>query len=101
MRYDTPVYFCKVTDQGYNYDTGDYDDGHVVEDIRHASVENTRDETLHFVYGEMRENSMTIRLQNHYQKPFDYIRIKNKRYKVDYIRRLRVKQAFVVSEVVS
>ena len=99
MRYDTPVFFCKAQGKTYNYETGDYDTGVVNEVMRHASVENTRADTLHFVYGEMKQDSITIHLQNHYEEPFDHIRIKDKRYKVDYTRRLRVKQAFIVSEV--
>ena len=86
MRYDTPVFFCKAQGKTYNYETGDYDTGVVNEVMRHASVENTRADTLHFVYGEMKQDSITIHLQNHYEE-------------VDYTRRLRVKQAFIVSEV--
>ena len=101
MRYDTPVYFCKQQDKQYNYKTGDYEDGAVTEELRFASVENTRADTLHLVYGELKQGSVTIHLQNHYDKPFDYIRIKDKKYKTDYTRRLRMKQSFIVSEVVA
>ena len=101
MRYDTPVYFCRQTDRSYNYGTGDYEGGTATEELRFASVENTKADTLHLIYGELRQDSVTIHLQNHYDKPFDHIRIRNKKYKADYTRRLRFKQAIVVSEVMA
>ena len=54
---------------------------------------------MHLVYGEIREGSMTIQLQNHYDDAFDHILIGGVKYAVDYSRRLRVKQTFIVSEV--
>ena len=44
--------------------------------------------------------SLTIHLQNHYDRPFDRIRVGNKAYGVDFSRKLRTKQVYVVSEVV-
>ena len=55
---------------------------------------------MQIVYGGIRQGSVTVQLQNHYQKPFDRIRIGNTTYKVDYTRKLRVKQTFILSEVV-
>ena len=43
--------------------------------------------------------SRTIHLQNHYDRPFDRIRVGNKTYGVDFSRKLRTKQVYVVSEV--
>ena len=51
------------------------------------------------VYGQIKQGSLTCHIQNIYQKPFDYIRIGAKRYKVDYSRRLRIKESFILSEV--
>lgn len=99
MRYDTPIYFQRVTPGTYDPATGDYAPETVIETPRQASVMDTRTETLRLVYGEIRQGSLTIHIQNHYQEPFDRVRIGNKVYAVDYRRRLRVKESFVLSEV--
>ena len=99
MRYDTPVYFQKITSGEYDPDTGNYCDDTVAEVARYASVMDTSRETMRLVYGEIRQGSLTIHLQNHYDDLFDRIRVGDRLYTVDYTRRLRVKQVFVVSEV--
>lgn len=99
MRYDTPIYFQRIKSGEYDVKTGDYADDTVVETLRYASVMDTRTETIRFVYGEIRQGSLTVHIQNHYLDTFDRIRIGSKVYSVDYRRRLRVKESFVVSEV--
>lgn len=99
MRYDTPVYFQKITPGEYDPNTGDYGKDTIQETEVYAAVMDTRSEMLRLVYNGPMQGSLTIQLQNHYTDPFDRIRVGNKAYKVDYTRRLRVKQTFVVSEV--
>lgn len=99
MRYDTPIYFQKITSGEYDPDTGDYGKDTIQETEVYASVMDTRSEMLRLVYNGPMQGSLTIQLQNHYTDPFDRIRVGNRIYKVDYTRRLRVKQTFVVSEV--
>lgn len=99
MRYDTPVYFRRILPGAYNTETGDYSADAFEETEVYASVMDTRTETMRLVYGEIRQGSKTIHLQNHYTDPFDQIRIGDKLYAVDYKRTLRVKQGFVLSEV--
>lgn len=99
MRYDTPVYFRRIIHGEYNPGTGDYGNDTVDETQRYASVMDTSRETRRLIYGEIRQGSLTIHLQNHYDDPFDQIRVGNRLYTVDHTRRLRVKQVFVVSEV--
>lgn len=99
MRYDTPIYFQKINQGDYNPDTGNYGPDSITETLRYASVMDTGRETLRLVYGEIRQGSLTIHLQNHYDDPFDRIKVGNRLYAVDYARRLRVKQVFVVSKV--
>ena len=99
MRFDTPIYFQTVEKGAYNHDTGDYDADTITEDEVYASVTDSRAETLNLVYGELKQGCFTVRLQNIYRKPFAYIRIGEKRYRVDYSRKLRLKHIFVVSEV--
>ena len=99
MRYDTPVYFQKITSGKYDPKTGDYADDIVVETLRYASVMNTGEERLKLVYDGPKQGSLTIQLQTHYTEPFDRIRVGKKIYRVDYSRELRTKHVFVVSEV--
>ena len=100
MRFDTPIYFQTVIEEGkYNEETGNYAEDTVTEDEIFASVTNSTTETLKLVYGTIKQGSFTIRLQNIYSKPFNRIKIGEKLYKVDYSRELKVKHIFVVSEV--
>lgn len=99
MRYDIPIYFQKITSGGYDPSTGNYADDAVEETLRYASVMNTGEETMIQVYGTIKQGSLTIQIQNHYTEPFDRIRVGEKVYSVDFIRRLRTKHTFIVSEV--
>ena len=99
MRYDTPIYFQKVTAGAYDETTGDYAEDIVEEDKIYADVTWTGETTINRVYGHIVEGVLTVRLQRHYDKPFDFIRIIDKRYRVDFKRRQRSKETFIVSEV--
>lgn len=103
MRFDTPIYFQRMDAGAYDANTGNYECDNPTEDKRYASVTNTGTETLKLVYGDLRQSSLTVRLQTPYKHPFDRIRIGEgdtaKFYHVDMVRRLRSKQTFVVSEV--
>lgn len=98
MRYDTPVYFQTVKSGRYDPSTGDYEDDVIVEKKSMASVMDTSTKSMQLIYGTVKQGSLTIHIQNHYDGVFDYIRIDKKRYKVDYSRKLRVKHIFVLSE---
>lgn len=99
MRYDTPIYFQKITPGEYNDTTGNYAVDSIEETLRYASVMDTGMQILTLVYGKIRQGSLTIHLQNQYQDSFDRIRIADKLYQVDSVRNLRVKQCMVISEV--
>lgn len=99
MRFDTPVYFQRIIEGAYDPSTGNYGDDEVTEVLRYASVTNSGTETLQLAYGEIRQGSLTMRLQRYYNEPFDRVRIGNKLYRVDMTRRLRNMQGFVISEV--
>ena len=98
MRFDTPVYFQRITSD-YDASTGNYGVSLLTEEMRRASVTDSGAQTLLLVYGELKQGSLTIRLQRPYDAAFDRIRIGNKFYHVDFKRVLRLKQTFVVSEV--
>jgi hypothetical protein len=99
MRYDTPIYFQTIKAGAYDASTGDYGEDIPSEERRDASVTDTGDETLTIIYGKIKQGVKTVRLQNHFDKPFDRIRIGEKAYQVDKARRLRTKHVFIVSEV--
>ena len=99
MRYDKPIYFQRFVQGSYNENTGNYEDDLIVEEMAMASIMDTKTQTMMQVYGQLKQGSLTCHIQNIYQKSFDYIRIGAKRYKVDYSRRLRTKESFILSEV--
>ncbi len=96
MRYDTPVYFQRITAGELDAETHNYGDDTIAEEKRYASVTDSGADTLNLVYGEIKQGSLTIRLQRPYEKEFDRIRIGNKTYRVDFSRKHK---AFVISEV--
>lgn len=99
MRADTPIYFQKTIPGAYDENTGNYGKPTVEEVKKYASVTDSGVETLNLVYGEIRQGTKVVRLNGHYNAPFDHIRIGNKVYRVDMARPLRNKHVFVVSEV--
>lgn len=99
MRYDTPIFFQHIVRGDYNVKTGNYDDEAIPEDKVYASVMDTKSEMIMQIYGKLRQGSLTVHIQNSYNYSFDFIRIGSKRYKVDYRRKLRVKETFILSEV--
>ncbi len=98
MRYDKVVYFVSVS-KTYDTATGDYTAKIVNRAARAASIMDTQADTLKPIYGDIRQGSFTIQLQNHYTDSFDYIEYDGKKYNVDYRRKLRMKETFIVSEV--
>ena len=96
MRYDKPIFFQSITPGEYDPTTGNYGEDTVTEDLKRASVTDTGTETMMLIYGEIKQGSLTVRLQRPYTKPFDKIRVKDKAYRVD---RSRWQRVFVVSEV--
>lgn len=99
MRYDTPICFQLIRQGMYDPKTGDYADSDPVETKVYADVTDLSAESMKLLYGEIKRNSKVIRLQQHYTKTYNRIRIGDKQYGVDDERRLRTKHVLVVSEV--
>lgn len=97
MRFDKEVYFESVQSV-FDENTGNYTDS-VTEVKQYASVTDSGTQTMLLVYGKIKQGSLTIRLQNHFNEPFDRIRIGEKHYSVDMMRTLCRMQVFIVSEV--
>lgn len=96
MRYDTPILFQRIEAGAYNPDTGNYEADAVNEVRKWANVTDSGVETLHLIYGELKQGILTVRLQRPYMESFDRIRIGNRIYKVDFS---RGGKTFVVGEV--
>lgn len=96
MRYDKPIYFQRVRQGAYNATTGNYGEDIIAEEKRYADITDTVAEQLTLVYGKVKQESLTIRLQRPYKEPFNRIRIGEKFYNVDKARYLKT---FIVSEV--
>lgn len=99
MRYDTPIYFQLIRQGIYDPKTGDYADSDPVETKVYADVTNTSTDTKQILYGDIKRNSKVIRLQQHYTRTYNRIRIGDKQYGVDDERKLRTKHVLIVSEV--
>ena len=97
MRYDTPIYFQKIT-QTYNTSTGDYDDD-VNEVKRFANVTDAGTSTVSINFGKLKQGSKLIRLQTPYNDGFDSIRIGTKAYRLNTSTSLGAKSTLVVNEV--
>ena len=96
MRYDTPATFQQVEEQ---YQTnGDYVESVVEEHTEYCSVASTDLQTMHLVYGAIRQGSLTIHLQNYIGYTFNRIVIDGKSYAVDEGITLRFKKVYVISE---
>ena len=95
MRFDKAIYFQK-TSETYDETTGDYIENEPFEELRYADITDAGVNTLQIIYGSIKEAGVVIRLQQPYSKPFDYIRIENKRFKVGFSRSNKV---FVAREV--
>lgn len=99
MRYDREIYFVKKRLRTYDERTGNYTEGQIKKTKAMAAIMDTSAEMIVFVYGKLKQNSLTIHIQNHYTDSFDYIEVDGKDYAVDKTRRFRIKQSFIVSEV--
>lgn len=97
MRYDTKVIFQLVED---TYDSnGDYSEKVLEQHTEYASIQNTDAQTMHLVYGEIRQGSITLSLQNYVGYTFNKVLVNGKPYTVDQSINLRVKKAYVLSEL--
>lgn len=57
MRYDTPIYFQKLTPGEYDPATGNYGEDTISEDMKSASVMDTGTNTMMLVYSGIKEGN--------------------------------------------
>lgn len=98
MRYDKEIYFVQKGEEKYDYNTGDYIETKPIKFKRYARVTDVGAEKMQLIYGELKKGAKTVRIQNHYLGPFDYIEIDEKKYSVQLERRMRNDRSFEVVE---
>ena len=96
MRYVIPVFFQRKEPGTFDTETHNFSADQVTEEMRYADITNTGTDTLQLVYGTIKQQSLTVRLQRPYNEPFDNIRIGSKIYAVGFS---RDNKAFVINEV--
>ena len=96
MRYDREAIFQQVEEQYLS--NGDYAEIVVEEHTEYCSVAFTDLQTMHLVYGAIKQGSLTIHLQNYIGYAFNRIVIEGKTYVVDDEIDLRFKKVYVISE---
>lgn len=97
MRYDKRVYFVKETKSTRNPD-GTWTKPTLIKEPRWANVSDQGTERMNLLYGGLRQGALTVRIQNGYNQPFDYMEVDGRRYNVDHRKTFRRDAAFEVSE---
>lgn len=97
MRYDVKAHFQQVEEQ-YNTITGDYAEEVVEDHIEYVAVQGTDIQTMHILYGGIRQGSITLHLQNFVGYAFNRVVIDNVPYVVDDAIDLRVKKVYILSQ---
>ena len=99
MRFDTPIFFVTKGEATLDPKTGDYMRRPDVEKKAWACITDAGEELLQLVYTGIRQGSKVIRTRASLPDHFDYIRVGETHYQVDYTVMPRNIRALVVSEV--
>lgn len=97
MRADTLVKIVTLGKMEYDYATGDHVQGESSIDEVYAYVSDTGTERMSVLYAGIKENALTVRLNQLYRKPFDHVEINGKQYTLDMRRHYRHKTVIEVS----
>ncbi len=98
MRYDKRVTFIKFGTPVYDPATGDYTDGEPEETTKPADVHQTSEKLQKLIYDGIRQDAITVQLQNKFTKAFDAIRYDDRLYRVDTRKRCRTKELLLCTE---
>lgn len=83
----------------YNESTGSYEYSEPVKLKMTALVTDTGMDRQQLLYGGIRQKAKTVRLQQSYVDPYDYVEIDDQEYQVDMVRSYRQKMTMEVSGV--
>lgn len=98
MRYDKEVSFVTMGKESYKPTTGNYEVSADTSTTLWANVTNMSEDHITFLFGGVTVGAYVIRIQNHYDVPFDYLSFGGKNYNVKRNRKLRRAHTFEVSE---
>ncbi|WP_018659907.1 hypothetical protein [Allofustis seminis] len=98
MRADQKIEMVKESKPQFNPNTGNYDESSETVFEVWASVSDTSEEQMQFLYGNLKRGSYIIRVHDRIGYEFDFIRMNDRKYQVDNKRELRRFTTFYVSE---
>ena len=101
MRYDKKIIFVKREEGKYNPDLGEYEDDKDVETVKRANVTVLGIDRSVALFGSVEEGAKVVRMLRHYKNEWDFILIDGKKYEPTKKRDLRLREGFVVQEVVN
>lgn len=101
MRYDKKIIFVKREEGKYNPDLGEYEDDKDVETVKRANVTDLGIDRSVALFGSVEEGAKVVRMLRHYKNEWDFILIDDKKYEPTKKRDLRLREGFVVKEVVN
>lgn len=101
MRYDKKIIFVNREEGKYNPDLGEYEDDKDVETVKRANVTDLGIDRSVALFGSVEEGAKVIRLLRHYKDDWNFILIDGKKYEPTKKRDLRLREGFVVQEVVN
>lgn len=101
MRYDKKIIFVKREEGKYNPDLSEYEDDKDVETIKRANVTDLGIDRSVTLFGSVEEGAKVVRMLRHYKNEWDFILIDGKKYEPTKKRDLRLREGFVVQEVVN
>lgn len=106
MRYDTEVTFVIGKGGYYDPDKGEHVEPTLDETFKFANVTDLGTDRSKALFGDIKQGAKVIRLLRPYTKEWDYVLIfdklrnKAKKYEIITERNLRLKNTFIVQEVV-
>ena len=100
MRYDKKITFVKRENGEYNPDLGEYEEDKDIRTIKRANVTDLGIDRSVAIFGSIEEGAKVIRLLRHYKNDWDFILIDGKKYESTKKRDLRLREGFIVQEVV-
>lgn len=101
MRYDKKIIFVKREEGKYNPDLGEYEDDKDVETVKRANVTDLGIDRSVVLFGSLEEGAKVVRMLRRYKNKWDFILIDGKKYESTKKRDLRLREGFVVKEVVN
>lgn len=101
MRYDKKIIFVKREEGKYNPNLGEYEDDKDVETVKRANVTDLGIDRSVALFGSLEEGAKVVRMLRHYKDEWDFILIDGKKYEPTKKRDLRLREGFVVQEVVN